>query len=609
MEEKINTSKIVIEDGHELTDVVRNIHKSKAERIILTFTDHTDLLISPINLRVLQETATREGKLLIAQIIQNPTGIRNSKLAGIKVIDSPSNPTEDDWRDAFEISESKRKEILEKKKEKVSTQTSTTKTKESFEERVNTAISKKQNGDYIDRRGVKSEPSFISIDQDLHQEEEVNPEVAGKDFSSLQNVAINNVTTPLPRKEVFELIKNIKLDKKKVLKLVLFVLLPLLLISGSAFAVYNQIGTVAKVKIFVESKPVEVEMIFTGKEGIEEIDFENLEIPIKKEEATKSLSDSITATGKAFRGTKAKGVVKITYYLGESCTTDTPKIVLGAGHIVSTTEYSYKLTTGVELTCNLISDDITVEAVEIGEQYNIPSGKSFSIQNQPKVTVYALNAAAFTGGTKEEYTVLSQQDVDNAVEQLSTTAIEEVKSELRESGKGWAIIEDTIISAVDKASIKTDKSVGAEASIVNLDLTIKGTATYYFTDNLNEGLTTILREEAEDKNLFESDNDVELVLGDEIDKSLTVEESDKDVVKIKLVAKSTIKPKIEKTVLENTLRGMAWDEGINYINNLKYAERKAVITFLPQKYPTFLKRFPDRKGGVMIEIQELEVQE
>ena len=96
MEDNKITEKIVVEQSHELTDLVRAIHKSKAERIILTFTEHSDILISPINLKVLNETAEREGKLLIAQIIQNPTGVRNSFLAGLKVIETPSNPTEYD---------------------------------------------------------------------------------------------------------------------------------------------------------------------------------------------------------------------------------------------------------------------------------------------------------------------------------------------------------------------------------------------------------------------------------------------------------------------------------------------------------------------------------
>ena len=255
---------------------------------------------------------------------------------------------------------------------------------------------------------------------------------------------------------------------------------------------------------------------------------------------------------------------------------------------------------------------IPLEATEIGEQYNVAEGKPFLVQGYTE-DVYSegdltgTNSAPFTGGSKEEYTVLSQLDVDNAVEQLSTTAIEEVKSDLREISKGWEIIEETILSEVDDESIKTDKKVGEEAETANLDLTIKGNATYYSTTGLTEALTELLRKQAEENNLFESDKDLELVLGDNLDIDISIEESAKNTVKIKIVAKSNIKPKIDKTALENTLRGMSWEEGKEYADNLKYAERKSEITFTPANYPAFLKRFPDRRGGVMVTITELEV--
>jgi intein-encoded DNA endonuclease-like protein len=44
-----------------------------------------------------------------------------------------------------------------------------------------------------------------------------------------------------------------------------------------------------------------------------------------------------------------------------------------------------------------------------------------------------------------------------------------------------------------------------------------------------------------------------------------------------------------------------------YLSSLQFAEKKPEAVFYPEKYPTFLKRFPDRKGGVLIEIKEVEV--
>jgi len=605
MEKKTSISKIIVEESNELTDLVREIHRAKTDRIILTFTEHTDILISPINLKVLLEAAQREEKLLIAQIIQNPTGIRNAKLAGIKPIDTPSNPTEYDWEEAYEMVQLKRREGLEKK-QILKTTKLTEDEKEVFEEKVEENIERGKTGVYEDKRGIKTSANFIAIDEDIPEqgvgEQQEPPQHIQPSFrKALSSFSLKGT----PKVNIFQRLRGI--NKKKLGKISLFMVLPIILLAVLGFFLFNQFATFAKVKIFVESKPIEVESILTGKEDIDELDFERLEIPIKTEEASKSISDTITATGKAYKGEKATGKVAITYW--GTCGEETPLISLEAGHTLTVSGKNYKLGSKVEFACDAgIVSDISIIAENIGEEYNMTSGQNLTIANYSPEILKAKGITAFAGGSKEEYTVLSQVDIDNAVESLSTTAIEEVKSELRETSSGWEIIEDTILSEVDKGSIKTDKNVGSETKEANLDLVIKGSATYYQTKGLTEKLATLLRQKAEEENLFESDKDLELVLGDEIDTDIAVEESTKDSVKIKIVAKATIKPKIDKEQLAEELKGMTWEEGREYVDSLKYAQREAEITFNPMNYPAFLKRFPERRGGVMISIIELEVE-
>ena len=615
MEDNTIVEKIVVEPSHELTDLVRAIHKSKAERIILTFTEHSDILISPINLKVLNETAEREGKLLITQIIQNPTGIRNSLLAGIKAIDSPSNPTPDDWQEAAEILERKKKEQLERKKTLKNISAIKESESEAFEEKVESVIEKaseevkktetpKEDGmsQYVDRRGLKTSSPFISIDQDIPKIE--------------KDIITENIQSE-PRKEKPKFFKfkqpfnknnNIPTaGKKKIPKTFLKIIIPLfaLLIIGGIL--YNHFATFVKVKIFVESKPVKIETVLSGDENVEEIDFENSKIPIKTEEKSKSLSNTITATGKAYKGEKAEG--KINIYFSPECTEEIQPITLEAGHTLTTEiggkTLSYKLKSDVTVVCP--EGEASIIATDIGDEYNIQTlNKSFTIQGHTDM-LFGKNITQISGGNKEEYTVLSQGDIDKGVEELSSTAIEEIKSELREVSGDWVIIEDTILSAVDKTSIKTDKKVGEEATDVNLDLTVKGSATYYNKDNLNEKVKELLKKKAEDEKLFDSENDLDLELNEDIKTDISVVEAKKDSIKIKIVASSTVKPKVNKDKIAQDLMGMGWKDGIEYLSSLQFAEKKPEAVFYPEKYLTFLKRFPDRKGGVLIEIKEVEV--
>lgn len=616
MDNQTNIQKIIVGGDFELTDVIREIHKSKAEKIILTFTESNDLLISPINLKVIQESIDKENKLLIAQIIQNPTGVRNSKLANIKVIESPSNPTDQDWEDALEMRDSKKQDKV--KRDTTPNKIEEEKKSSSFEDRVNNAISKSSTyeRERVIPKPVQSEEDLISIDGDIPQKEDIeivnhsNPEpqetLAGKDFVSVTDPNIKKDTiSSKPTLKVPNIQKpNIKIDNK-VLKLLPKLLIPLVVVLLIGAVIYYNMAPFVKVKIFVEAKPVEIEKIFTGDTNIDDVDFDNLKIPIKSEEVTKSLSDNITPTGKAYKGDKAKGVVRITYTKGQECSdADTP-ITLNVGQVITSQNYSYKLTGTAQLTCNSMTD-VNVEASDIGEEYNIPASRFFTIGGYSSNEVYGLNSAAFSGGSKQEYTVLSQQDVDTAVENLSSTAIEEVKNELRDKNNGWEIIENTIKSEVDKNSIKTDIPVGGEGSNANIQLSIKGTATYYSIKNLNEGLTDILRVEANSQNLFENSKDLNLVLGDNIEKELSVESTTDNIIKIKLVASANIKPDVNKTDIENKLKGMKWDEGLAYLSDLTFAAQQTEVEFKPDTFPKFLKYFPNRRGGVMISVIELE---
>ena len=609
MEDNKITEKIVVEQSHELTDLVRAIHKSKAERIILTFTEHSDILISPINLKVLNETAEREGKLLIAQIIQNPTGVRNSFLAGLKVIETPSNPTEYDWEEAFEMIERKKKEQIERKKELRAVPAVEENKNEEFEEKVENTIEKPKEdiqkdsnmSKYIDKRGLKTQSPFISIDQDIPKVER-------------ESVIENIQKTKDSKFKIFKFKPNLpkKLGpdnttgKKKIPKIFLKVFIPLfsLLIIGGIL--YNHFATFVKVKIFLESKPVRIESVLSGDKDIEEIDFEKSKIPIKVEEKSKSLSNTITATGKAYKGDKAEGKIKI--YFSGVCMEETQPITLEAGHTLTTViggkPLSYKLKSDVTIVCP--EGEASIIAADIGFEYNTSAiNNSFAIQGYQDI--FGKNTSAISGGTEEEYTVLSQVDIDKGVEELSSTAIEEIKSELRGVSGDWVIIEDTILSAVDKTSIKTDKKVGEEATDVNLDLTVKGSATYYNKHNLNEKLKDLLKRKAEDEKLFDSEKDLDLELNEDIKTDISVVEAKKDSIKVKIIASSTVKPQINKKGIEEDLMGLSWKEGNEYISNLQFAEKKPEAVFYPEKYPTFLRRFPDRRGGVLIEVKEIEV--
>jgi hypothetical protein len=619
MEEKFK--KIVVKTEDELIDIVRDISGSDSKRLLVTFAEDSDILISSINLKVLLDTADEKESLLVMQIINNPTGIRNAKLAGITVFDKPTSPEEEDWLSAQDdyntrIQINSKKEVKlpdEYKSENIT----------SFEQRVNSVLSKnKENrlkgGSSV--VGVEDDIDFV-VDQDITT---TNNSSISSEQEDLTKVDFKHVPDPIKRetKKKFSLPKifnkkprvgndnNIVVTnniKDKIFRLLPKIVIPLVVVIFLVAFLYYKFAPYVKVTIFVQSKPVEVEKIFTGNENINEIDFENLEIPIKNESITKSVSDSVTATGIAYKGEKAKGSIAIMYFIPSGCTDADEPITLSSGNqVVSATDSKkYVLTSGITVTCGSYGNNniVNVEAIEVGEEYNIAAGKSFSISGYDISKISAVNSTAFTGGSKEEYTVLSQKDVNDKAKELEVLAKEEATNGLTEVSNGWEMIEATLKSEIKEGSIKPSVAIGSEVSVADLSLEVEASATFYYTRGVDDGLNTLLTEAALNQNLFESSDGLKLTLTGDIVKELTVEEGS-DPVSIKLVASSAVEPSVEREDLINDLRGLSWEDGNKYLRDLTFTSKDPVIKFTPESFPSKLRHFPSKQGRIDILIED-----
>jgi len=91
-------------------------------------------------------------------------------------------------------------------------------------------------------------------------------------------------------------------------------------------------------------------------------------------------------------------------------------------------------------------------------------------------------------------------------------------------------------------------------------------------------------------------------LDKEIEKEITVVESNAQGISIKLVASSTVKPKVDTDDILSELKTKKWEEGKEYLQSLEFSEKETRVEFFPEWFPEGLKRFPKRQGGVLITI-------
>lgn len=568
--EEINRkiTKIVIGKDDELTDIVTGIIDSTNERILLTFAEESDLLISPVNLSVLLETGDENEKLMIAQIIKNPTGIRNAHSAGITTIETTTLPEEELWE----------KEI-ERKAERMSPKS---------KEVAPTEQDKENEG--------------ISIGEDIQEDKDIPTEEPPMDIPEKKEERIKHIQT---EKE-----SSIRKKEKKEItaktKKILLIVGPAILVILSLIAfIYYKTAPFVRIRIYTESKEVGLEKIFTGDSNIKEIDFENLRIPIKKESAEKARSTTVKATGVAYKGEKATGKIGIAYRKDGGCT-DVPNLDLPSSTVLISDGGKYfKLDAAISIPCSLTPVEASVTANEIGTEYNLPQGTSFSIQNYPKSEVFGMASVAITGGTKEEYTVLQQQDVNTAMEELKKMATEEAETELKDkSGGSWDIILSSIKSEIPKDSVKTGVPVGGETKDTSLELKVVSEATYFLKEGFDTKLSEMLTEEARAKNLFETEKNLELTLSNKVEKDITVAESTADSTKIKVVAKAFVEPKVDKIAIIDELKGKRWDDGIEKLNKYVFSDKETEAVFEPKKFPAGLRYFPTRQGAIEIELKK-----
>jgi hypothetical protein len=705
-----NSKKIVVKPDYELTDLIREIKKVNEDRLVLTFTEPTDLLVSPIALEVLQEEADLANKILVAQVIQNPTGERNAESAGIETISHTDEIPESLWdRLEGELKQrlQEREEML--KKERSSKQVTPTpvpdkhsdaeqkhvedtakvaegdisgeqdpeiednsgttgkehiegqevvqkenpeETKREltpFQKRVRNVLEKSQQD--MDKKGkiVEEGGVAIALGQDLDNErtpekkistaskqDKVKPNqensLTGRDFKSKSQAqgfkpgrSISGLSSsdikPQDRRKGDKSTAGIsgfgagglgnikksfsgvfsKINTKKLKKNLLVTLIPvLLLLLTIGYFVYKNAPFVSA-KVFIESRPVSLQQEFTGSPNGSGFDAEQGIVEVKKEVATKGVSDSKDATGTDFTGEAATGLVTFKCLL-----LDEELNVPSGTTITSEDGLKFQTQSDISMICPA-QESVTVVAAEKGEEYNLQSGTTFTIDGYTIDEVVVVNdLSSFSGGYKEEFKVVSQKDADKLVKDLKKQAQNENKSELKsQANNGWKLIESSIKhEVIDDPEI--DPAVGTEADIVNVSVEIKSTALYYKESDITENEEDILIQEAQEKNLFQTDEELELELDDDIQTSIELKNVQDEKVTLNVKISGSVKPSINTESLSQELQGMGLEEGQEYIRNLSYSVEEPVIEFTPEWFPESLRHFPDKQGKVKITFEEVE---
>lgn len=268
-----------------------------------------------------------------------------------------------------------------------------------------------------------------------------------------------------------------------------FVVITLITALVLVFVVLPKATVVAVPK----SEPVTRDMEISFSSAAKDIDVARLVLPAQPVTETLNLSGKFQSQGKRQMGNKASGSVKIYNFTRQPINLKSSTTVLMVGSKTYTlnedlsgvkpTAYSNAKTKEVDQ--NSLGAAVEILATAGGEDFNLPAGTRMEISNQvfgskPQF-LYAKTETEISGGTTRYLSLISQDDVDKAKDNLLTQAIDEVAKKI---AANHLVMPDKAYT-IEVLQFTTDNAVGTETPGFSASLQVKISGLAYSVDDLN----------------------------------------------------------------------------------------------------------------------------
>lgn len=412
--------------------------------------------------------------------------------------------------------------------------------------------------------------------------------IASSDSKSFPIVAsglllsIKNFFNKIKFNKLKELFKNNKGKKKLLILLIPIILIILFLVFYFTFR-----SATVTLGIFSEEKEEEVLVSFSEtQETSAEDDV------IKVTYLTNSQDGKVTtaATGTKETGEKAKGVVTM-FNSGNT------GVTIAAGTVIKSTNDLRFITDKAVSVASASGDifsgtepgkvNVEVTAEKFGSNYNLPSNTKFSVEGLGSVA--AKNDNAFSGGTTEKLTIVSQKDLDKLMKDLQKQLEENARAEMEKKAGGETVVLPDFSSVTFKSK-SFSKDLDDEAKDVSLTGTINFEAISYEKSELVKFAKAKL----------------DIPAGMKLDEEkLAVEASDIETedgetsASVKITA--TLVPEIDSNKLAAEIAGKSQDSAVSSLQKIPGVERVSIeIRFNPPPLPNRLP-FSAKKINVILD--------
>ena len=560
-----------LEKDEEFFSIIDRIKKSRDRRITLVVPTGIAALRSIINLKILKEEALSSDKD-VAIITADTLIKRLAQQVNLMILDRIQEEPQQ-----FRYSEGVRQVEFEKKfnpGKKV----------------ISDIIAKKS----VRKKIREEKPVFIPEPEKIEQVEEtyIQPQVPKEEFRDLGE-----------KEQQFDefFAKRIK-EKRKAessfrfftfKKFVIFLIFVLLVAGG--FLLYFILPK-AQIVINPRKEDIKFEAEVIADKNINSIDLEDNRIPAQVFQLETEGSRKFPTTGEKDVVEKAKGTLTIynQYSSSEQTLVKTTRLRSENGKIFRLTETVVIPGASIEEGKIIPSSrEVTVEADEAGDAYNIGSSK-FTIpgfEGTPKyVAFYGQSTEPMTGGAKGRMKVVTKQDIDGATEIVSLELKNKVKDEFKKKiPADLKMLDDAYVLEVIESDSTLEPDDPGKEFIITTKVKAWGLA---FKE---DDVSILIKEKIKEKisaNKFLISSTIK------IDYKNTKIDSNKGRINFMCQVSAQTAWSLDETKLKNELSGKDEIEVRRYLSSLPEIETAKVVF-----WPFWVKSIPKNKDKIKITIK------
>jgi hypothetical protein len=365
------------------------------------------------------------------------------------------------------------------------------------------------------------------------------------------------------------------------------------LIGGIIFVVFLLLGFVAwwflpkaTVTVYVSPKKLDEKVTIFVDPDSESVDLEEKILPGEVLSTKESGERTSSTTGTREVGDKATGEVTI-YRVGSELTIPSGTVLNGPNDIDFTLNEDVTVASGSASSPGTQKAAVTAE--DIGAQYNLDSGNTFSVGNYGD-SVDAKNEAAFSGGSSRTISAVSDDDqealLDDLTEELQDKAEGSLKSKISDN---QYYLDGSVTSDVSEQDFSA--KVGDEADSLKLNLTLDVNAVAVDKKALFDLAKEILKDRIpQGYVLRESQIDMQFDLKDE----------DGGVYELEASIDANLLPEIKTDEVAQKITGKLPRLAENYLNTIPGFTR-AEINISP-RLPGRLGTLPRSAKNINVEV-------